>query len=86
MQSREIVIKRPLERMRRCDAATFVQLTCSFQSSLLLRSEQFQVNGKSLLGVLALQMKPGMTLIVTVKGTDEKQAIERVCEWFQETG
>lgn len=85
MREKEIDILRPGEMVQRSDAVELVQLSCAFKSSLFIRSEQFQVSAKSFLGVIALQMVPGMPLTITAKGPDEGQALDAVCGWFQQT-
>lgn len=82
MKQRELVIHRAAEQMTRGDIAHFVQTACEYQCAILIRSGDFQVNAKSLLGVIALKMKPGMKLCITAKGTDEEPALSEICAWF----
>lgn len=85
MKRRELVIQRPAEQMTRGDVANLVRSACGFQCEILFRSGDFQVNAKSLLGVIALQMEPGMELCVTAKGPDEDRAFSEICVWFSQT-
>ncbi len=82
MKQREIIIQRTSERMTRSDIVSFVQTACEFQCTILIRSGDFQVNAKSLLGVIALQMEPGMKLCISTKGPGEDLALSEICEWF----
>ena len=82
MKQREIIIQRTSERMTRSDIVSFVQTACEFQCTILIRSGDFQVNAKSLLGVIALQMEPGMKLCISTKEPGEDLALSEICEWF----
>ena len=82
MKQTEIIIQRTSERMTRSDIVSFVQTACEFQCTILIRSGDFQVNAKSLLGVIALQMEPGMKLCISTKGPGEDLALSEICEWF----
>lgn len=82
MKQRELIIHRAVEQMTRRDVANLVQTACGFQSTILIQSGDFQVNAKSLLGIIALQMKPEMKLGITAKGPDEEPALSEICAWF----
>lgn len=82
MKQSELIVQRTAGQMTRGDVANLVRTACEFQCEILLRSGDFQVNAKSLLGVIALQMEPGMELCITAKGPDEDPAFSEICEWF----
>jgi len=82
MKQRELIIQRTAEQMTRSDIVSLVQTACEFQCTILIRSGNFQVNAKSLLGVIALQMEPGMKLCISTKGPGEDLALSEICEWF----
>ncbi len=82
MKQKELIIHRTAEQMTREDIANLVQTACEFQCTILIRSGDFQVNAKSLMGVIALQMEPGMRLCVSTKGPGEDLALSEICEWF----
>lgn len=82
MKQRELIIQRTAERMTRSDIVSFVQTACEFQCTILIRSGDFRVNAKSLLGVIALQMEPGMKLCISTKGPGEDLALSEICAWF----
>lgn len=82
MKQRELIIQRTAGLMTRNDIVSFVQTACEFQCSILLRSGNFQVNAKSLLGVIALQLEPGMKLCISTIGPGEDLALSEICEWF----
>lgn len=82
MKNREIVIHREAEKMTRGDIAHFVQTACEFHCAILIRSGDFQVSAKSLLGVIALKLEPGMELCITTRGPGEERALWEICEWF----
>ena len=82
MERREITIRRPEGRIDRKEIADLVRLACEFQSTVTVQSSEVAVNAKILLGMIALQVRPGMKLTITAKGVDEKAALSKICEWF----
>ncbi|MGN0994736.1 MAG: HPr family phosphocarrier protein, partial [Butyricicoccus sp.] len=75
-------IHRSATQLTRRDIAGLVRTACGFQCTIMIQSGEFQVNAKSLLGMIALQMKPGMKLCITAEGPDEEQALSAICAWF----
>lgn len=84
MCTKEVLIRRSITQLQRTDVAKLVQIACEFKASVMIQSDQFQVNARSLLGVIALQMKPGIKLFITAKGPDAEQALETICAWFSQ--
>lgn len=82
MKQRELIIRKAAEQITRGDIANLVQTACKFQCTILIQSGDFQVNAKSLLGVIALRMEPGMKLSVIAKGSEEELALSEICKWF----
>ena len=82
MKKSEITIRRSADQLTRRAIAELVQAACALQSTVIVRSSEFEVNAKSLLGMIALQIKPGMKLVITAKGADEELALSKICEWF----
>lgn len=57
--------------------AQFVQKACEFKSHVMIEIDQKKfVNGKSLMGMLALDVSQGASLHIMSEGSDEEQAAE----------
>lgn len=66
-------------------AAVLVALTSRFSSSIIIRKESFEIDGKSILGVLSLAAIRGTEIVVTIEGEDSQEAMEEVSRLI-ETG
>ena len=61
--------------------ATFlIQKANEFKSSVWIEKEERRVNAKSLLGVLSLGVAHGSIISVIADGSDEVEAVDRLCE------
>jgi len=56
-------------------AAKLVQAATKFKSKIYFEKDGWEVNGKSLLGILTLECPIGSRLIIRAKGTDAPEAI-----------
>ena len=61
-------------------ATFFIQKANSYKSSIWIESETKRVNAKSLLGVLSLGIKQGMSITLTADGPDENEALSGIIE------
>ena len=61
-------------------ATFFIQKANSYKSSIWVESETKRVNAKSLLGVLSLGIKQGMTITLSADGPDENDALDGIIE------
>lgn len=66
-------------------AAVLVALTSRFSSSIIIRKESFEIDAKSILGVLSLAAIRGTEIVVTIEGEDSREAMEEVSRLI-ETG
>ncbi|MEW9672104.1 HPr family phosphocarrier protein [Ammoniphilus sp. 3BR4] len=57
-------------------ASEFVKTASKFKSDILLKIENKQVNGKSIIGVMSLGAKQGTALTIGAMGSDETEALE----------
>ncbi len=57
-------------------AAQLVQTANRFSSDVLVKKEDLEVNGKSIMGILMLAAPQGSGIEVTVNGSDEVEALE----------
>ena len=59
-------------------AAVLVSLTGRFSSSIMIRKKSFEIDGKSILGVLSLAAICGTEVTVTIQGEDSEFAMEEI--------
>lgn len=64
--------------LSRENAMKLVAVTDSFASAIFFRGQNFSINGKSLLGLMALRQDKSETLIMECDGYDEKEAAKQV--------
>ncbi|GED30105.1 HPr family phosphocarrier protein [Brevibacillus centrosporus] len=56
-------------------AATFVKVATSFSSEIKLVKKEKNVNGKSIMGIMAAAIGKGEEITLIADGVDEKEAI-----------
>lgn len=61
-------------------AAVFVRVSSKYSSEIRLVKDSYEVNGKSILGVLSLAATQGSEIQVTTKGQDAEDAINGIEE------
>lgn len=61
-------------------AARFVTVASGFAADILLRRDETEVNGKSIMGVMMLAAAKGTRLELVAEGPDEDEAIARLTE------
>ncbi len=59
-------------------AAVLVALTGRFSSSIMIRKDSFEIDGKSILGVLSLAAICGTEVTITIEGEDSELAMQEV--------
>ncbi|MFP3121904.1 HPr family phosphocarrier protein [Ectobacillus funiculus] len=80
MREKKIVVR--LQNGLQARIATeFVQKASSFQSEIILVKNGKPVVGKSIMGVMAITIRNGEEITLTVDGSDEQKAME-VLEGF----
>jgi phosphocarrier protein len=57
-------------------AAEFVKVANRFQSHILVRKDDLEVNGKSIMGMMMLAAECGSALLIRAEGEDAEQAVE----------
>ncbi len=55
--------------------AELVQVACSFDSEIILKSDNRQINAKSIMGIMAFNPTEGMSLDIVTDGADENEAL-----------
>jgi len=66
-------------------AAMLVKLAAKFKSNIQLERDGFEINAKSIVGVMTLAAEFGSTLELEIDGVDEQEAMDAIVELF-ETG
>lgn len=61
-------------------AAKFVRLSSKFESEILVRFRDMEVDGKSIMGVMMLAATPGSELLISARGSDEDAAVAELAE------
>ena len=59
-------------------ATYLVQTSNNYASSVRINHNGYDMNAKSLLGVLSLKLSNGEVVTITADGADEKEAVEAV--------
>ncbi len=59
-------------------AALFVKTASKFKSRITVKRNNYEVNGKSIMGLLTLAAAKGMKIIVRAEGEDALDAIESI--------
>jgi phosphocarrier protein len=63
-------------------AAALVKTAARFQSEFTIIKDQFEINGKSIIGVMTLAAEQGSALELRFQGPDEEQAAAVVVDLF----
>ena len=84
MKEREVVIGHELGLHARA-AAQLVQLSTKFRSAIvLIRADdtKLEADARSILSILLLAARHGSRLQVRADGSDEDEALQKVCEYL----
>lgn len=65
-------------------AGKFVRVTKNFRSKIWVEREGFEVDGKSVLGLLILAPMESLEVHVRAEGIDEAEALEAIEHYFNE--
>ncbi len=74
---KDIIIKNK-QGLHARPAALFVQLANKFDSTIILKKEDQEVNGKSIMGVLMLAAEKGARIMIIARGNDAQEAVEEL--------
>jgi len=64
-------------------ASILVKVAAGFKSDFFIHSHGYQINGKSILGVLTLAAECGAELELELSGEDEVEAMEAIMTLFK---
>ena len=62
--------------------AQLVQLASQFECEIHVEVEQKEVNAKSIMGMMTLELDTGEEIIISTDGEDEKEAMEKMEEYL----
>ena len=84
MSRKEVVVSNVSEEHNN-PIAELVQVACSFDSEIILESNNRRINAKSIMGIMAFNPSKGMTENIVAEGSDEEEALNAmekflVCE------
>jgi phosphocarrier protein len=65
-------------------ASMLVRTASKFDSEIFLRRDNYEINGKSVIGVMTLAAEQGATLDLIVEGEDEEEAAAAIAELFED--
>ncbi len=71
---KEVIVKNK-QGLHARPAALFVQVANKFDSRIVVRREQEEVNGKSIMGILTLGAEQGSMIIIEADGDDASNAV-----------
>jgi phosphocarrier protein len=64
-------------------ASKIVKTASQFDSQVYLRRDNYEINGKSVIGVMTLAAEQGATLTLVVDGEDEEEAADALSSLFE---
>ncbi len=82
MVEREVTIRNRTGLHTR-PAATLVKTAARFQSEFFIQKDTFEINGKSIIGVMTLAAEQGSVLRLRFDGPDEEEAAAAVVALFE---
>ncbi|MBN8588981.1 MAG: HPr family phosphocarrier protein [Rhodothermia bacterium] len=65
-------------------SSSLVKAASHFKSDFFIEKDGFEINGKSIIGVMTLAAEPGATLHLVFDGEDENEAADRICGLFED--
>ena len=64
-------------------AAALVKTAARFVSEFTIRKDNFEINGKSIIGVMTLAAEQGSKLHLRISGPDEREAAAALVDLFE---
>lgn len=65
-------------------ASMLVKLAAKFKSEFYIIKDSFQINGKSIIGVMSLAAECGSTVTLRFDGADEEIAADEITKFFND--
>ena len=82
MISREVTIVNKAGMHTR-PASAIVKIAAKYKSEFFLSKDGFEVNGKSIIGVMTLAAEQGSKLVLKFDGKDEEQLAKEMVDFFE---
>lgn len=64
-------------------ASTIVKIAAKYKAEFFLSKDDFEVNGKSIIGVMTLAAEQGSKLTLKFDGPDEEQLAKEMIDFFE---
>ncbi len=64
-------------------ASTIVKIAAKYKSDFIISKDGFEVNGKSIIGVMTLAAEKGSTLTLIFNGSDEDDICREITDFFE---
>ncbi|NBB75252.1 MAG: HPr family phosphocarrier protein [Bacteroidetes bacterium] len=65
-------------------ASMIVRTASQFDADVYIQKDNYEINGKSVIGVMTLAAEQGATLTLVVEGEDEDEAADALVELFED--
>jgi len=65
-------------------ASMIVRTASQYQSEFFIHKDGYEINGKSIIGVMTLAAEQGATLTLQFDGSDEEEALQAMVEIFED--
>ena len=65
-------------------ASMLVKIASKYKSDFYIIKDGFQINGKSIIGVMSLAAEHGSSVTLTFSGPDESKASEEIVKYFED--
>ena len=65
-------------------ASMIVREASRFKSDFFIRKDGYEINGKSIIGVMTLAAEQGATLTLLFDGPDEQEAADAIAKLFED--
>lgn len=82
MVSKKVIVKNESGLHAR-PASVLVKTASKYKSDFFIKMYGYKVNGKSILGVMTLAAESGAEMELILDGPDEKEALEKISELFE---
>ncbi|MBL7977386.1 MAG: HPr family phosphocarrier protein [Bacteroidetes Order II. Incertae sedis bacterium] len=65
-------------------SSLLVKAASRFKADFFIEKDGFEINGKSIIGVMTLAAEPGATLYLMFEGEDATEAANEICAMFED--
>jgi phosphocarrier protein HPr len=65
-------------------ASMIVRTASKFRAEFYIQKDDYEINGKSIIGVMTLAAEQGSTLTLVLEGDDEEEAAAAISQLFEQ--